>query len=180
VVGYADTSTSVTAYSSLAMILRLNPSGVFDVRNGGDYGALVRVPYAARRTYHARMVTDLGAKRYSVWITPPGGSAILLADRFAFRSDAPLTDDLGKVSLKSGSVDNEFKVERHSVFATAVAPGEEPAPDVNPPEEEEPPASVGEEPQPKRGGCAAAPGACVAAWGLVLTLALRRRSRLGR
>ena len=42
---------------------------------------------------------------------------VLLADRFAFRSDAPPTDDLGKVSLKSGHFDNEFRVRNHTVQA---------------------------------------------------------------
>jgi len=40
---------------------------------------------------------------------------VLLADRFAFRSDAPATDDLGKVSLKSGHFDNEIRVRNHTV-----------------------------------------------------------------
>jgi len=42
---------------------------------------------------------------------------VLVADRFAFRSDAPLTDDLGKVALKSGHFDNEFRVRNHTVRA---------------------------------------------------------------
>jgi unsaturated chondroitin disaccharide hydrolase len=115
VVGYADTSTNVTAYSSLAMSLRLNPSGFFDVRRGGAYAALVSLPYQANTPYHVRMQADLNAKTYSVWVTPQGGSEVLLADHFAFRSDAPATDDLGKVSLKSGHFDNEIRVRNHTV-----------------------------------------------------------------
>ncbi len=121
VVGYADTSTNVTAYSSLAMSIRLNPSGFFDVRRGGAYAALVSLPYEANTTYHVRMRTDLNAKTYSVWVTPPGGSEVLLADRFAFRSDAPATDDLGKVSLKSGHFDNEIRVRNHAVRSATTA-----------------------------------------------------------
>lgn len=44
VVGYADTPTNVTAYTSLAMSVRMNPTGVFDVRNGAGYGFVNRVP----------------------------------------------------------------------------------------------------------------------------------------
>ncbi|WP_239470155.1 glycoside hydrolase family 88 protein [Archangium violaceum] len=117
VIGYADTSTNVTAYSSLAMSLRMNPSGFFDVRRGGAYAALASVPYQANTTYHVRMRTDLNAKTYSVWVRPPGGGEVLVADSFAFRSDAPPTDDLGKVSLKSGHFDNEFRVRNHTVRA---------------------------------------------------------------
>lgn len=117
VIGYADTSTNVTAYSSLAMSIRLNPSGFFDVRRGGEYAALASVPYQFNTPYHVRMRVDLGARTYSVWVRPLGGSEVLVADRFAFRSDAPLTDDLGKVALKSGHFDNEFRVRNHTVQA---------------------------------------------------------------
>jgi unsaturated chondroitin disaccharide hydrolase len=132
VVGYADTSTNVTAYSSLAMGIRLNPSGFFDVRRGGAYAALVSLPYEANTTYHVRMRTDLNAKTYSVWVTPQGGSEVLLADRFAFRTDAPATDDLGKVSLKSGHFDNEIRVRNHTVRSATTA-ALDPGTPTNPP-----------------------------------------------
>ncbi|HEX8823158.1 MAG TPA: MYXO-CTERM sorting domain-containing protein, partial [Archangium sp.] len=174
VIGYADTSTSVTGYSSLAMSLRLNPSGFFDVRRGGEYAALASVPYSANVTYHVRMRADLGAKTYSVWVTPQGGSEVLLADRFAFRSDAPPTDDLGKVALKSGLSETEFRVRGHTVRAegTVTVPV---APE--PPVEQSPPDSaertlVGEE---AASGCAAAPGTALAAAGLLLWLLRSRR-----
>lgn len=115
VVGYADTSTSVTAYNSLAMSIRMNPTGIFDVRNGAGYGFVTRVTYAAGTRYHVRMVTDLVAKRYSVWVRWGGGAEVQLASNYAFRSDAPATDDLGKVAVKSGNFDNEFIVENHTV-----------------------------------------------------------------
>ncbi|WP_395830406.1 hypothetical protein [Archangium violaceum] len=121
VIGYADTSTNVTSYSSLAMAIRMNPSGSFDVRRGAAYAALANVPYQANATYHVRMRTDLNAKTYSVWVRPPGGTEVLVADRFAFRSDAPATDELGKVSLKSGHFDNEFRVRNHTVRAETTA-----------------------------------------------------------
>ncbi len=115
VVGYADSSTNVTAYSSLALSFRMNPSGIFDIRNGGGYAYQNRVTYAANVRYHVRMVTDLNAKRYSVWIRQGTGAEIQLADSYAFRSDAPGTNDLGKVAVKSGHFDNEFLVENHTV-----------------------------------------------------------------
>ena len=115
VIGYADSSTTVTAFSQLSMLIRMNASGFFDVRNGGTYAATTPVPYDALSTYHFRMVTDLGAGRYSVWVTPPGGSEILLAERFTFRTGSEPIDDLGKVVLKSGFVDDEYRVSGHTV-----------------------------------------------------------------
>jgi unsaturated chondroitin disaccharide hydrolase len=115
VIGYADSSTQVTAFSQLSMLIRMNASGFFDVRNGATYAATQPVPYKALSTYHVRMVTDLGSGTYSVWVTPPGGTELLLADRFAFRTGAALIDDLGKVVLKSGFVDDEYRVSGHTV-----------------------------------------------------------------
>jgi unsaturated chondroitin disaccharide hydrolase len=115
VVGYADTSTNVTAYTSLALSVRMNPTGIFDVRNGGGYAFVNRVTYAAGTRYHVRLVADMVAKRYSVWVRSGGGTEVQLASNYAFRSDAPATDDLGKVAVKSGNFDNEFTVENHTV-----------------------------------------------------------------
>ena len=170
VVGYADTSTNVTGYSSLAMSIRMNPDGFFDVRRGGAYAALVSLPYQANATYHVRMRTDLNAKTYSVWVTPPGGGEVLLADRFAFRSDAPPTDDLGKVALKSGVTETEFRVRGHTVRAEAVA---SPSPSL--PTEEPVIAEPADEARLTNDsdsgtGCAAAPGTTMAVAGLLLWL----------
>ena len=89
VVGYADTSTNVTAYTSLAMSVRMNPTGIFDVRNGAGYAFVNRVTYAAGTRYHVRMVTDLAAKRYSMWVRSGGGAEVQLASNYAFRSTRP-------------------------------------------------------------------------------------------
>jgi unsaturated chondroitin disaccharide hydrolase len=171
VIGYADSDTDVTGYSSLAMLIRMNPSGFFDVRRGDRYDALARVPYSAHTTYHVRMRTDLDARSYSVWVTPPEGAEILLADGFPFRSDAPPTDDLGKVSLKSGHFDNEFRVNNHTVRSESGAPPESP----QEPEDSPPPFIGG---RPLGWSCAAAPGSGVlgAGWLLWLLCARLRRS----
>jgi unsaturated chondroitin disaccharide hydrolase len=138
VVGYADSSTPVTERAHLAVALRMNPNGTFEAYNGRGYAAVHRVPYALNSTYHVRVVADMPAQRFSAWIRPPGGADILLADRYAFRVDAPRTDELGQVSLKSGS-DGDYWVANHTVspaakvrpeFASWAAPeGEPSAPD---------------------------------------------------
>ncbi|MFL5345163.1 MAG: glycoside hydrolase family 88 protein [Hyalangium sp.] len=184
VIGYAGRATNVTAYSSLSLLIRLNPSGFFDVRRGGDYAALASLPYEINATYHVRMRADLGAKRYSVWVRPPGGNEVLLADNFGFRSDAPAITDLGKVSLKSGHFDNELRVSGHSVRlgsapVTSPSPSEpsppaagEPPP-TGAPEVSDPPAETPPERESK--GCAAAPGSMMALVGLLLWLLGRGR-----
>jgi unsaturated chondroitin disaccharide hydrolase len=179
VIGYADTSTPVTGYSALAMSIRMNPSGFFDVRRGGTYAALASVPYQANATYHVRMRTDLAAKTYSVWVTPPGGAEVLLADRFTFRTDAPPTDDLGKVSLKSGVNETEFRVRNHTVRA-GTAPATPSSPEIQAPELPGQMPLIGEPgAEDDLQGCAAAPGTPFAAATLLLALlrAGQRRQR---
>ncbi|WNG27317.1 alpha-12C2-mannosidase [Cystobacter fuscus] len=176
VIGYADTSTNVTSYASLALAVRLNPSGFFDVRRGGEYAALINLAYEANTTYHVRIRADMNARTYSVWVTPQGGGEVQLADRFAFRSDAPPTNDLGKLSLKSGHFDNEIRVTGHTVRAETAA---SPAPD-SPAEQPEP---TGEATLVDDGqsGCAAASGTTMVVAGLLLwLLGVSRRPRAPR
>ncbi|MFL5358137.1 glycoside hydrolase family 88 protein [Archangium sp.] len=170
VIGYADTSTTVTGYPSLAMAVRMNNSGFFDVRNGANYAALVSQPYVANTTYHVRMRTDLNAKTYSVWVRPPGGTEVLLADRFAFRSDAPPTDDLGKVALKSGVTETEFRVTGHLVrIPTTPAPSPAPSEPIEAPAPDDS-SRLTPQGDSEGGGCSSVPGATFAATGLLLWL----------
>ena len=120
-VGYSDSSTEVTGYSSLNLTVRLNDSGYFDVRNGGSYAALTRVPYANGQTYHVRILVDLPAQRYSVWVRPPGGSEIRIADRYAFRTGAPSINDIGRASVRTVLADSDFRVTNHRVVSGATA-----------------------------------------------------------
>lgn len=128
VVAYADSSTAASSFSSYGMLVRLNPSGFFDVRNGATYGAQVRVPYRSGLRYHVRILADLPARRYSVWVRPPGGSEVRIADRFAFRSDAPLMDDLGQAAVRSVAADSDFRVVGHAVGPAALATAEQLSP----------------------------------------------------
>ena len=70
----------------MAMLIRMYTNGRFDVRNGSGYDADVDVLYTANSTYHVRMVTDLDAGTYDVWVTPPGGTETQIANDYNFRS----------------------------------------------------------------------------------------------
>jgi hypothetical protein len=111
---------------------RVNPAGFIDAFNGTRYAASSSVPYTANTTYHIRILADLPAQRYSVWVRSPGGPEVLLANRFAFRPEAPVMDDIGQLSLKS-TLDSEFSVAGHvMVPVTGFLPQEEeqtPAPE---------------------------------------------------
>ena len=190
-IGYADSSTAVTNPSRLSLLLRMAPDGFFDVRRGDGYAALKRLPYEAQTPYHVRMRVDLGARTYSVWVQPPGASEVLLADQFAFGSDAPPIDDLGQVALTSPRFDKAFRVSQHTVRAEASTPGED-TPSPTPTPEPEPTPGPTPEPIPEgveteRGsggksasGCSALPGSSLVAAGVLpwlLWTCMRRPER---
>ena len=86
------------------------------ISDGRFYDADVDVPYSANKTYHVRMLTDLDAGTYDVWVTPPDGTETQIGriPITVFPSEVPLTDDLGKVCMiHVGS--GEFRVENHTV-----------------------------------------------------------------
>jgi hypothetical protein len=112
-IGYADSSVGITSYRDMAMFVRMNRYGRFDVRNGRNYDADINVSYSANSIYHVRILSDLDAGTYDVWVTPPGGTMTRIAKDYSFRSDAPPTDDLGKVCLIDYS--GEFRVENHTL-----------------------------------------------------------------
>jgi len=117
VIGYADTSTTINSFSSMAMILCLEADKYFYARNGGSYAKNANVSFSANNTYHIKIVANLTAKTYSVYVTPSGGSQVQIANSYAFRTGSPLTDDVGKVCLNSATTNNnDFKVTNHIVY----------------------------------------------------------------
>jgi glucose/arabinose dehydrogenase len=85
------------AYTDLAAIVRFNNTGTIDVRNGGAYSSAVTVAYSAGTTYKIRMVVSIPTHKYSVYVTPPGKSEILLASNYAFRTEQASVTSLGNV-----------------------------------------------------------------------------------
>jgi hypothetical protein len=78
---------AAAAHTDLATIVRFNASNQIDARNGGSYTANAAVSYTAGTNYHFKMVVHTAQKRYDVYVTPAGGSAVQLASNYAFRSE---------------------------------------------------------------------------------------------
>jgi uncharacterized membrane protein len=76
-----------TAYTGFAALVRFNPSGGMDARNGGAYAPTTGIPFSAGSTYHFRLVMNVPARTYSIFVTPPGGAEQTLGTNFAFRSE---------------------------------------------------------------------------------------------
>ncbi len=85
VVGLA--SGAASSYGNLATIVRFNSSGFIDAVNGGSYSSDASVPYTAGTIYQIKIVASVSAHTYSVYVTPAGGSQIILASNYAFRTE---------------------------------------------------------------------------------------------
>jgi hypothetical protein len=84
-VGFANGPAA--GWTSLAAIVRFNPAGRIDARNGGQYTSESPIPYAAGQRYRLRLAVDVAAHRYSAWVTPPGGTEVRIGDNLAFRTE---------------------------------------------------------------------------------------------
>jgi len=76
-----------TAYASFACLARFNTSGQIDAYNGTAYGAST-IPYSANVAYHFRLVVNVTAQTYSVYVTPAGGSELTVGLNYNFRLPA--------------------------------------------------------------------------------------------
>jgi hypothetical protein len=75
------------AYTGFATLARFNPSGDIDARNGSAYAAASIIPYSGGKQYHFRLVINIPAHTYSIYVTPPGGAELTVGTNFAFRTE---------------------------------------------------------------------------------------------
>jgi hypothetical protein len=94
---------AATGFGSLAAAVRFNNAGYIDARSGGAYAADASIPYTAGAAYAFRLAVDPGAKRYSVWVAPPGAAERTLATNFAFRTEQAGAASLGNWALTATS-----------------------------------------------------------------------------
>lgn len=102
IIGFSD--VPATAFTDLGPILRFNPDGMIDVRNGDRYSADVEMPYHSNAVvdggvrYGVRMFIDMTAHRYSVFVTEDDGPEIALASNYEFRSEQAGMPRIGNVA----------------------------------------------------------------------------------
>jgi uncharacterized repeat protein (TIGR03803 family) len=117
-----------TAYTGLSCIARFNTSGDIDAYNGSSgYQAASVIPYAKGLTYYFRMVVNVPANTYSVYVTPPGGSEVLVGSNYAFRKAASSLDtwniDVNSTPGGSVTVSNLSVIGTPQVAAPSFSPG---------------------------------------------------------
>src|SRR5579883_90620 len=76
---------AANGFANLAANIRFNSTGHIDARHGDRYAATSVVPYSAGVTYFFELDVNVPAHTYSVFVTSPGGSKIILGTNFAFR-----------------------------------------------------------------------------------------------
>jgi hypothetical protein len=98
VVGLGDVDEA-TSYADLACIMRFNPSGAIDVRNGGVYSADRAVSYTANTPYHFVVTLNMATKKYDVFVTPNGGTQVQLANDYSFRTEQQAISRIDTISF---------------------------------------------------------------------------------
>jgi hypothetical protein len=92
VMGLSDGPQSI--YTSLAAIVRFNPSGFIDAYNGTGYSALTSIPYKGGTKYSFWFQLNIPAQTYNVYVTPEGGSQVQIGANYAFRLSAPTLNNV--------------------------------------------------------------------------------------
>ena len=84
-----------TAFGDFACLVRFQTLGIIDARNGANYeGPATDIPFSANVKYHFRLVVNVPARTYSVYVTPAGGAELTVGTDFAFRPTAGAVTNL--------------------------------------------------------------------------------------
>jgi parallel beta-helix repeat protein len=94
-------SASINRFSGAAILIRFNPGGTIDVRNGGAYEATSQLFYTVETRYQFRVLVNVPAHTYSVFVTPENVEEITLATDYAFRTEQNTVTSLGYWNLWS-------------------------------------------------------------------------------
>src|SRR5437870_2499162 len=86
-------------YTNLAPIVRFNPAGTIDARNGVDYAAATAIPYTVGTTYHFRLDVDIASHSYTAYVTPTGATEQLVGSAFAFRTEQSAVSVLNSLGV---------------------------------------------------------------------------------
>ena len=76
-----------SAFTDFAAMIRFSTANTIDARSGSVYKADAAVPYSAGQPYAFRVVVDVPARTYCVYVTPPAKPEQLLANNYAFRTE---------------------------------------------------------------------------------------------
>jgi uncharacterized protein YjdB len=90
---------SSTSYTTLAVIVRFNPSGQIDARNGANYSAVNAFNYAGGTAYHFTVSVNTQAHTYSVWVHQGTNADVQIANNYTFRTEQAAINSVGDYTL---------------------------------------------------------------------------------
>jgi|GEM_PF-1124916 hypothetical protein len=90
---------SASAYTDLAVAVRFAPNGIIDAIHSGSWSKMNSIKYVAGKSYRVTLTIDVATRRYSATVTPAGGSPIVLATEFQFRSTQASVKQLNNFAL---------------------------------------------------------------------------------
>ena len=114
---------AASSQTSLAAIVRFANNGTIDVRNGGNFSAATAFPYTAGTQYLFQLAINPATKRYSVFVTAPGGTQVQLANNYAFRSSQAGVSSLNNwATYSKGGTETVCNMTIASTISTVSAP----------------------------------------------------------
>ena len=123
VIGLSNGSQS--SYTGLAAIARFNPSGQIDAYNAssGAYEAASAIPYEAGTSYQFEFDVNVTAQTYTVYVTPSGGTKMLVGANFAFRVATATLNNVAQYSAAGAHSLCSFTLPEAVTAATSCAHG---------------------------------------------------------
>lgn len=106
--------------SEVSAIVRFNDTGTIDVRNANGFRADQVLAYTANQAYRVRMLIDVAANRYSVFVTPAGQPEVALARDYAFRTQRIDVKSLGQIVLAGFKGSNGIFKGAHRVTGVSI------------------------------------------------------------
>ncbi len=85
------------AFTSLAAIVRFNPAGTIDARNGAAYTAATAVTYTAGTTYHFILDVNVTAHTYNASVVV-NGAPVVIGTTLAFRTEQAAVSSLNNLA----------------------------------------------------------------------------------
>jgi hypothetical protein len=83
--------------SKFPVIVAFSETGYILARNGSNYTAVNAIRYTSGAVYHFRLVIDVPARAYAVYVTPPGGTELTVGTSFVFRPEASGVKSLNSI-----------------------------------------------------------------------------------
>lgn len=97
---------AAAAFTDLACAVRFSDTGLVEARSGGIFKADALLAHVLNKTYRIVLDVDVPGKKYSAVVTPEGGSPVVIATDYAFRTEQATIATLANLAtkLESGSL----------------------------------------------------------------------------